>query len=418
MKNIVLKFKNKIKKNNNIDSNLNKRTFERKEVLLLLFVTSIICVIIGYLLGGNFIKNKKAESHDEYLTKFIKNYEFIISNYYEEIDKQSLINDAISGMMNSLEDPYSMYMDSSSSSNFNITLDGSYEGLGIQIMKDENSGHMLITGIFESSTAKEAGLKVGDFITALNGESLKDKTSSEFSSSVLNSKESKFTLSILREDHLFDVTIKKKSIDLKSVDSKLIEEENKKIGYIYISIFANNTYLQFKEALSSLEKEQIDALIIDVRSNTGGHLTSVEQILDLFLGSKQILYQLQKNNKKTPVYGSGNENKNYNIVLLGDGGSASASEVLISSLKENLDAVFIGEKTYGKGTVQELVTLSDGNQYKITTKKWLTPKGNWINDSSGVIPTIEEKMNEEYYETYDEEFDNQLKKAIEFIKNN
>ena len=130
------------------------------------------------------------------------------------------------------------------------------------------------------------------------------------------------------------------------------------------------------------------------------------------------MYQFEKNNKITPIYGTGNDKKEYEIVLLGDESSASASEVLIAGLRENLNSKFIGKKTYGKGTVQELVNLSDGTQYKITIKKWLTPKGNWINDSKGIEPDISVNLDEKYYQTYKAEDDTQLQAALKYIKEN
>ena len=128
------------------------------------------------------------------------------------------------------------------------------------------------------------------------------------------------------------------------------------------------------------------------------------------------MYQFEQSGKTTATYGSGDDNKKYDIVLLGDEVIASASEVLIAGLRENLGSIFIGKQTYGKGTVQELITLSDGTQYKITVKKWLTPKGNWINDSEGLTPDIEVELDNKHYETYNNEDDTQLQKAIEYIK--
>ena len=145
-------------------------------------------------------------------------------------------------------------------------------------------------------------------------------------------------------------------------------------------------------------------------------MTTVDGILDIFLNKNQIMYQFEQSGKVTSTYGSGTENKKYDIVLLGDEVSASASEVLIAGLRDNLGSTFIGKQTYGKGTVQELMTLSDGTQYKITVKKWLTPKGNWINDSKGLTPDIEVELDDKYYETYETEDDTQLQKAIEYIK--
>jgi len=129
------------------------------------------------------------------------------------------------------------------------------------------------------------------------------------------------------------------------------------------------------------------------------------------------MYQFEKEDKVTKVYGKGTDEKKYDIVLLGDGISASASEVLIAGLRENLNATFIGKKTYGKGTVQELVTLTDGTQYKITIKKWLTPNGNWVNETKGIVPDIEIELDEKYYETGKDEDDTQLQKAIEYLSN-
>jgi len=207
-------------------------------------------------------------------------------------------------------------------------------------------------------------------------------------------------------------------VNIESVISKVYEENDKKIGYIYIGIFANNTYNQFKTELEELESQNIDSLIIDVRSNTGGHLTAVDGILDLFLNSNHIMYQFEQDAKVTSIYGTGKENKNYEIVLLGDSISASASEVLIAGLRENLNSKFIGKKTYGKGTVQELITLSDGTQYKITVKKWLTPKGNWINETEGISPDIEIDLADKYFETGEDKDDSQLQKAIEYLSIN
>ena len=138
-------------------------------------------------------------------------------------------------------------------------------------------------------------------------------------------------------------------------------------------------------------------------------------MISLFVDSKHIAYQLEQDGKVEKVYSTGTENKVYPIVFIADSYSASASEVFITSLRDNLDAKLIGTKTYGKGTVQELITLSNGDQYKITTKKWLTPKGDWVNDTEGVIPDIEVELSKKYFENPIEENDNQLKRALEEI---
>lgn len=404
------------KMNENINNKQERKIFSTAETILLVIMSSLIGLSIGLLFKQNNIADSKETETDKNLKEFIKNYNYIIDNYYEEVDKEDLINNAIAGMMESLDDPHSVYFDETETDNFTISLNGSYEGVGIQILKDEESGNMLITSIFKDSPAAKSGLLPGDVVVSIDDSMAKDLSASEFSSIIRNGTKTSYKLKVLRDEEEIEITLNKSLVTLASVASEIIEEDNKKIGYIYIGIFANNTYSQFKEELEKLEKENIDALIIDVRGNTGGHLTTVDGILDIFLNKNQIMYQFEQSGKVTSTYGSGTDNKKYNVVLLGDEVSASASEVLIAGLRENLGSIFIGKKTYGKGTVQELMTLSNGTQYKITVKKWLTPKGNWINDSEGLTPDIEVELDKKYYETYNNEDDTQLQKAIEYIK--
>lgn len=404
------------KMNENINNKQERKIFSTAETILLVIMSSLIGLSIGLLFKQNNMADSKETETDKNLKEFIKNYNYIIDNYYEEVDKEDLINNAIAGMMESLDDPHSVYFDETETDNFTISLNGSYEGVGIQILKDEESGNMLITSIFKDSPAAKSGLLPGDMVVSIDDSMAKDLSASEFSSIIRNGTKTSYKLKVLRDEKEIEITLNKSLVTLASVASEIIEEDDKKIGYIYIGIFANNTYSQFKEELEKLEKENIDALIIDVRGNTGGHLTTVDGILDIFLNKNQIMYQFEQSGKVTSTYGSGTDNKKYNVVLLGDEVSASASEVLIAGLRENLGSIFIGKKTYGKGTVQELMTLSDGTQYKITVKKWLTPKGNWINDSEGLTPDIEVELDKKYYETYDNEDDTQLQKAIEYIK--
>lgn len=400
-----------------MNKKVSKKIFSTSETILLVIVSLVIGLSIGFLFNNKRESINETKS-DKYLNEFISNYNYIVDNYYEKIDKEDLINKAIAGMMESLDDPYSMYFDENETDNFSISLNGSYEGIGIQIIKDESTGYMIVTSVFKNSSAFESGLLVGDMIMAVDGVSTTALTANEFSSNIKGGSKDSYSLKILRDNKELELTLKKTTVTLTSVSSKTYDVIDKKVGYIYIGIFANNTYTQFKKELQNLENQNIDYLIIDVRGNTGGHLTTVDSILDLFLSKKQVMYKFKQNDKETSIYGKGNESKTYEIILLGDGSSASASEMLIAGLKENLNSKFIGEKTYGKGTVQELVTLSDGTQYKITIKKWLTPKGNWINDTKGISPDIEIKLDDKYYETYDELDDTQLQKALKYIEEN
>ena len=402
--------------NQNIKGEESKKIFTTSETILLVIFSLIIGISIGFLFNKGKIITQSTINKDEHLNEFVKNYNYILENYYKDIDQENLINSAIAGMMESLDDPYSMYFGEEETDNFSISLNGSYEGVGIQITKDVITGYMLITSVFKDSPAAEAGLIAGDMIISIDDNLAKELTASEFSSIIRNGMNESYKLKVLRDEEELEIILSRKVVTLTSVTSEIYEQDDEKIGYIYIGIFANNTYSQFKKELEKLEKENIDYLILDVRGNTGGHLTAVDKMLDLFLGKKQILYQFEQNGQKTAIYGTGNENKPYEIILLGDSTSASASEVLIAGLKENLGCIFIGKQTYGKGTVQELITLSDGTQYKITVKKWLTPKGNWINDTKGITPDIEVELDDKYYETYLNEDDTQLQRAIQYIR--
>ena len=403
--------------NFDVERKKKNRTFSLFEVIILIIICMSVSMSLGMFLVGNKSKVKNEETKDEYLETFIKNYHYIVDNYYETVDREKLINDAIAGMMNTLDDPYSVYIESEDSKYFNINLEGSYKGFGISFSKDTDTNYIIIYSVFSGSPADKAGLKAGDLIKSIDGESTEGIESTEFSNNILNSDKNDYKLTIIRNDEEFDINLSKENVVIDSVSSEIIEKNGQKIGYIYISIFANNTSEQFKTKLEELEKENISALIIDVRSNTGGHLTAVENILKLLLTKKQITYKISDNDEITEYYGTLKENKKYEIVLLGDSYSASASEVLISSLKDNLNSKLIGLKTYGKGTVQELITLSNGMQYKITTKKWLSPNGNWVNDTEGIEPDIEVSMDKKYYQTYDKNDDNQLQEAINYIIN-
>ena len=305
------KKKNKNKKENN-------KIFSMAETIILVLGTLLIGLTIGSLFGNSKVITQVSLDGDKYLTEFIENYNFVLDNYYKEVDKEKLINSAIAGMMESLEDPYSMYLDEETSDIFSINLNGSYEGIGVEIIKDEETGYMQITSIFKNSPAEKSGLVAGDLIISIDDKKSSELSASDFSLIIRQGNKDSYALKVLREGKEIELLLKREKVTLTSVASEILEVEDKKVGYIYIGIFANNTYEQFKKELETVEKEKIDYLIIDVRSNTGGHLTAVDGILDLFLGKDQIMYQFKQDEKITPVYGIGNDNKSYEIILLGD----------------------------------------------------------------------------------------------------
>lgn len=399
-----------------INNDINKRHFRLSEIFILIIIT----LIIGFILGLSvfkvmYEKDSKSVSKfkDEYLNKFVENYNYIIDNYYGDLDKNKLIDSAIEGMLGSIDDPYTTYLDDDSSNSFNTTLEGSFEGIGVEVVNDSNN-NIVIYRVIDDSPASRAGLQSMDIIKSINGNPLENVSTSDFVKMVRENNSPSFELVLLRNNEEVKVNINREIVTLKSVQSNVFERDNKKIGYIYLSIFANNSYSQFKKELSDLEKKGIDSLIIDVRSNTGGHLTSVENILSLFLDSSHVIYQTEDKNGVVKAYSHGSVTKNYDIVLLTNEASASASEILAAALKEEYGAKIVGKHTYGKGTVQELKTLTNGDQYKFTTKKWLTPNGTWIN-GTGVQPDIEVEFNSDYYDNPISDNDVQLQAAIQAL---
>ena len=387
-----------------------KKNFNSKEVIFLLLITCLISLMVGNAIKlGNL---KDSEQSDLNLKEFEENYQYIIDNYYKDVDKSKLIKGAIEGMVNSLEDDYSVAISDDQSNNFNIKLTGSYNGIGIEIVNDKEN-NIYISDIIEGSPAEKAGLKAMDMIISIDDINFQNKQTKELTNYIKEKNNKEYTIKVKRNDEEKTFKITREQIEIKSIYYELKEIDNNKIGYIYVSIFASNTAEQFKKAIEDLESKQIDSLIIDVRYNSGGHLTSVVDMLSCLLDSKKVIYQIESKGEITKYYSHGKTTKNYPIVVLQNKESASASELLSAALKEEYGATIIGETSYGKGTVQELVSLPDGTQYKFTTKKWLTPQGNWINEV-GVSVDIEEKLNADYI---DNQEDNQLQKAIDYLIN-
>ena len=191
---------------------------------------------------------------------------------------------------------------------------------------------------------------------------------------------------------------------------------NKNIGYIKISIFAANTASQFTTKLKELENNGIDSLIIDVRDNAGGYLSNVSTILELFMKKDTVLYKTETKTNSVSRKDNTEEYRSYPVVVLVNGSSASASEILASCFKENYNSTIIGTTTYGKGTVQETVSILDSSMAKITTKKWLTSSGEWINEK-GIEPDIKVSLNDTYLKNPIYDNDNQLASAINVIVN-
>lgn len=389
-----------------------KELYTSKEVITVMIFSIGIGVLLCFGLISLFTgKNYLAVTRD--LKKVVDTYYAIVDNYYGELDKDLLIDGAVEGMISSVGDTFTSYSDVDSTASFNETINGSYEGIGCSVASLENGDNMIIE-VFEGSPADKSGLKVGDIITKVDGESYEEKSSIDISNYIKNSGKNKVVLTIKREDKEEDITVNLSKVDIPYVSGEVIEKDNKKIGYINITLFSNNSYKQFKSKLEELEKSKIDGLVIDVRNNNGGYLTAVTDICNLFLEKGKVIYQLEDTSGKIKKKDTTKEKRNYEVVVLINGGSASASEILASAIKESYGGEVLGTNSYGKGTVQQTKKLLDGSMIKYTTQKWLTPEGNFINEV-GVTPTKIVELQEEYYDEPTKENDNQLQEAINLI---
>ncbi len=410
-----MKKKEEIMEDENIDTTkeivtIKKEGFSYPEMVIIM----IIAILFGFLIGNVVSFTKKETTNSSVpseLKEFVDTYNDIVNNYYDKVNKEELIDAGIKGMINYLDDPYATYFDGTSSTNFNQTLEGNYEGVGIEVTLDNN--RVKITKVFADTPAKKAGIKVGDYITKVNGESVNGKSLSDVVSLIKNAKNKEVEITITRDNQEKTMKVTRTTVDMPYTSSKVYEENGKKIGYLKIEMFSNNITKQVKKELESLKKKNIDKLVIDVRDNPGGYLTQVTEILSLFMTKKDVIYQLQTKNNKEKVYGTSSKaTYSYPVVVLINENSASASEILASAFKETYNAEIVGVNSYGKGTVQKTGDLNNGDTIKYTVQKWLTPKGNWINEK-GVTPTKEVKLELKENEILTEDNDNQLKAAIE-----
>lgn len=341
-------------------------------------------------------------------------YDTIMSEYYKDVDSDKLIEGAINGMLESLDDEHTMYFDKKSKEEFDSELSGNYYGIGaqIQLTSDET---IKITKVFDNSPAKKAGLKEEDVFVSVDGTSVKGKSATEVANMLKSDSVKTSTIVVKRNDKELTFKVTKENITLFSVSSEMLDNNGKNVGYLSISIFGQKTYSQFKDALTKLEKQDMDSLIIDLRGNTGGYLSTVTNMLEEFIDKGNVIYQIQSSSGVKQYKTVKASEKKYKIVVLIDGGSASASEIMSAAMKEVYGATLVGQTTYGKGTVQTTKNLSNGSMIKYTIEKWLTPSGKNI-DKEGIKPDYEVELGDSYKNNPTKENDAQLQKALDLLK--
>lgn len=386
----------------------NRNGFNLKEVIGIIIITAIVTSLTTGVIVYNQNKLSKNITYhdlnnDTALKEFLGVYASLIDEYYEDVDKTAMLESAMNAMFNYLGEDYSTYMNKEETDALAQRLIGEYKGIGITI-NNEN----IIVDLFEDGPAKEVGMQEGDKIIAINGQVMDSKTNTQISEAISSANiGDKLTITVSRENENINFEVVVKKLFIPAVDYRI---EEGSIGYLKIATFSNTLKEQVNLALKDMENKGISSLIIDLRNNTGGYLSASKDVASLFLEKDKVIYSLEEKDRTTEYKDETEEKREYKIVVLLNEGSASASEVLIASLKESYGAITVGTKSYGKGKVQQTYSLEDGSMVKYTSAKWLTPNGTCI-DKVGITPDYVVEVDKENLEV-----DNQLEKAIELAK--
>ena len=363
--------------------------FSLIEVIVIVLITGIaVSVASGILVYNNYdrLNNKIITASDSELSEFVDNYNKILNNYVEELNKTELIDAAISGMYNYIGDEYTVYMDSTNTSDFLEQLYGEYTGIGVEITNEidsENNIKVRVNRVFKNSPAEKSGIIPNDIITKVDGVNVVD--SSSLAETIKKGEKDTYQITYIRDGVENELTLTRERVLINSVSSETYDD----VGYIKLDTFSATTKDQIKELLDGFDKN-VKSLVIDVRDNTGGYLDTAYDVSDLFVKKGKVIYQMKERGDKITSYKatSGVYKRFDKIVVLINNSSASASEILALALKESADATIVGVTSYGKGTVQETSNLSSGAMVKYTKAYWLSPNGNSIN-KIGVKPDIE-----------------------------
>lgn len=389
------------------------RIFTLLDVTIIIIVTSgIMCFLGGILiyrhLGGI---NYTLLSGDANLQEFISAYNDLTENYYDDLNKDEIIQGAINGMYSKVSDPYTNYLDDTNTTTLNESLNGKYQGIGVRIESTDIG--IRIDEVFDDSPASSAGLHAGDIITHINNESISGLTTAEIVQ-MIKKENNTISISITRSGEPFTYSMTTKEVLTPVITSQVLEKNGHKVGYIYLLIFNDTADTQFEKALSKLENSGIESLIIDLRDNSGGYLEVAKNIAEMFIQRDKVIYSLENKNGKTDYKDKTNEKRNYKISIVLNKNSASASEILAASLKYSYGAMLVGETSYGKGKVQERGSLSGGNTVKYTSALWLTPAGDCI-EGKGLTPDYPVALDPSIYSKFDIYTDSQVAYALNLM---
>ena len=347
---------------------------------------------------------------DEVVKKLGILEETIQEYFWQDVDNETLQNGVYRGLLDSLDDPYSVYYTAEELIALQQQTQGIYYGIGAYITQDADTGYVMVSGIIKNTPAEESNLMQGDHIYEINGESMYEKDSSYVVSKIKGEEGTYVTITVLRtgETEPIDIDVQRRQIESPTVEYEMYDN---KTAYIQITEFDLVTSKQFEEALSRARQEGMQGLIIDLRSNPGGNLSTVCEIARMLLPKGLIVYTEDKYGEREEYTCNGQNEIDVPLVVLTNGYSASASEILAGAVKDYGIGKLVGTTTYGKGIVQKVINLSDGSAMKITVSTYFTPKGNNIH-KIGIDPDVEVAFDAEQYQNG---VDNQLETAKQVL---
>ncbi len=339
--------------------------------------------------------------------------ECIDKYYLNEVDDAALTEGKYKGMVGALGDPYSAYFTKEENTVRVQEYEGSYKGIGVVIQQNQETGTITIVNCYEGSPAEEAGIRSGDILYLVNGESASEMKLEDVVSIIKSSGDAGVNLTLIREglNEYVEVNVVPNDVEYPVVSHSMLEDN---IGYLAIGEFKESTYHQFHEGLEDLKSQGMEGLIVDLRNNTGGLLNSVNDILNDILPEGTIVYTVDKAGNRENYESEGKTPLEIPMVVLVNEYTASASEIFAGAVRDYDMAQLVGTQTYGKGVVQSTIRLTDGSAIKLTTANYYTPKGTNIN-GTGLTPDVEIELDLTLGEdgTY---VDNQLAKGLEVLK--
>lgn len=364
-------------------------------------------------IAGSASKHEDGVLLDEYTTSKVEVIQDTIEQYYlEGVGQETLENGIYSGMVNSLKDPYSVYYSAEELKEIQMSTEGIYYGIGAYISKGATDEFCTISGVIENTPAQEADLREGDIIYEIDGVSAQGMETTEVVSLIKGEEGTKVVLTLYREgeEDYLKVEVERRKIESPTVTFEMMENE---IAYIQITEFDDVTEQQFSEALTEARAMGMKGLLLDLRSNPGGNLSTVCEIARMVLPKGLIVYTEDKYGVRDEYTSDGKNTLEVPAVVLVNDYSASASEILAGAMKDHGVATIMGTTTFGKGIVQRIISLSDGSAVKLTVSKYYTPSGSDIHEK-GIEPDIEVIFDSDAY--YEKDVDNQIQEGIRVLE--